>query len=79
MNQTMYMALRVMIRILDEVAYSHQKINSLGTDASFNIDENSAYNTLKYFRKVQQVSALDMSFNSTNSSVKLCIWLREKR
>ena len=57
-----------MIRILDEMAYSHQKINILGTDASFNIDKNSAYYALKYFSKAQQVSALDMSFNSTNSS-----------
>ena len=42
MNQTMYMASTDMIRILDEMAYSHQKINILGKDASFNIDENSA-------------------------------------
>ena len=42
MNQTMYMATRGMLRILDEKPYSHQKINILGTDASFNIDENSA-------------------------------------
>ena len=73
MKQTIYMATRDTLRILDEVAYSHQKINILG------IDQNSVYNTLKYFTKVQQVSALVMSFNSTNSSVKLCIWLREKR
>ena len=42
MNQTMYMATRGMLRILDEKLYSHQKINILGTDASFNIDKNSA-------------------------------------
>ena len=76
MNQTMYMATRDMLRILDEKPYSHQKINILSKDASFNIDENSAHYTLKYLSKAQQVSALHMSFNSSNSSIKLCVCLR---
>ena len=39
MNQTMYMVTRGMLRILFEKAHSHQKINILGKDASFNIDK----------------------------------------
>ena len=31
MNQTMYMATRDTLRILDTMKYSHQKINILGT------------------------------------------------
>ena len=34
MKQTMYMATRGMIRILDEKPYSHQKMNIFGTYAS---------------------------------------------
>ena len=66
-----------MLQILDQKLYSHQKINILGTDASFNIDKNLRHNTLKYISNAQQVSALHMSFNSTNSSINLCLRLRE--
>ena len=46
MNQTMYKITRDTLRILDTKKYSHQKINILGKDASFNIDEISIHNTL---------------------------------
>ena len=49
MNQTMYMVTRDTLRILDTKPYSNQKCNLLGKDASFNIDEISAHNTLKGF------------------------------
>ena len=49
MNQTMYMATRDTLRILDTMKYLHQKINIFGTDASINIDENVEHNTLKCF------------------------------
>ena len=45
MNETMYMATRDTLAILDTKRYSHQKINILGTDASFNIEENTAHYT----------------------------------
>ena len=51
MKQTIYMATRDTLRTLDTRPYSHSKINILGKDASFNIDENSAHNTLQYFSK----------------------------
>ena len=49
MNQTMYMVRRDTQRILDTKKYLHQKINILGKNASFDIDEISAHNTLKCF------------------------------
>ena len=49
MNQTMYMATRDTLRSLDTKPYSHLKINILGTNASFNNDENFAHYTLKRF------------------------------
>ena len=49
MKQTIYMATEETLRILDTKPYSHQEINILSKDASFNINENSAHNTLKCF------------------------------
>ena len=76
MNQTMYMDRRDTQRILDTMKYSHQKINFLGKNASFDIDEISAHYTFTYFSKAQEVSALHISFKSTKSLIKLCICLR---
>ena len=65
------------LKFLDTTPNSHQNINILGMDASFNIDEISAHYTFTQFENAQQVSALHISFNSYNSSINLCIWQRE--
>ena len=49
MNQTMYMATRDTLRIFGTMIYAHQKINIVGTDVLFYIDENLAHNTKKCF------------------------------
>ena len=79
MNQTMYLATRDMLRILDTKRYSHKKVNILDKKTSFNIDENSAHYTFKYFSKAQEILALHMSFKSSKSSIKLCIRLSATR
>ena len=49
MNQTMYVATRDTLRMLDTKPYLLQKINILGTNASFNNHGNFAHYTLKCF------------------------------
>ena len=79
MNQSMSMVTRDTLRILDTKPYSHQKMNILSTNASFNKNGNFPQNTFNYFSNAQQVSALHRSFKSSKSSIKLRICLRATR
>ena len=79
MNKKMYIATWDTQIVLKTKRYSHYEIKILNKDASFNIDEYSVRNTLKCGWYVQQISALYILLNRSNSWIKLYILLHEIR